>query len=101
MRMLGDHALQMCRHERNQERRSSALPASMPARTGSVATAEDVVQDLYLKISEMAEPQDLRSPEAFLYRVGSNLMLDRVKQHRRQVARASGSRRRTGGSVGR
>lgn len=56
-------------------------------RTGSAATAEDVVQDLFLKISEMETPSDLRSPEAFLYRIGSNLMLDRAKQQRRQVAR--------------
>ena len=57
-------------------------------RTGSAATAEDVVQDLFLKISEMEAPADLRSPEAFLYRVGSNLMLDRAKQQRRQAGRA-------------
>jgi RNA polymerase sigma factor (sigma-70 family) len=56
-------------------------------RTGSAATAEDLVQDLYVKISEMAPPQDLRSAEAFLYRMGSNLMLDRAKAQRRQAAR--------------
>jgi len=56
-------------------------------RTGSAAMAEDVVQDLFLKIREMDPPEDLRSAEAFLYRVGSNLMLDRVKQQKRQAAR--------------
>ena len=56
-------------------------------RTGSAAAAEDVVQDLFVKISEMEAPADLRSPEAFLYRMGSNLMLDRAKAQRRQAAR--------------
>ena len=56
-------------------------------RTGSAAAAEDVVQDLFLKISEMEAPADLRSAEAFLYRIGSNLMLDRAKAQRRQAAR--------------
>ncbi len=56
-------------------------------RTGSAATAEDLVQDLFLKISGMDFPDGLRSAEAFLYRIGSNLMLDRLKQQRRQVAR--------------
>jgi len=56
-------------------------------RTGSAATAEDIVQDLFVKISEMETPADLRSAEAFLYRMGSNLMLDRAKAQRRQAAR--------------
>lgn len=66
-------------------------------RTGSPAAAEDLVQDLYVKIQDMAPPQDLRSPEAFLYRVGSNLMLDRAKQQRRQVARDHDWSREAGG----
>ncbi len=66
-------------------------------RTGSAATAEDVVQDLFLKISEMETPDDLRSPDAFLYRIGSNLMLDRAKQQRRQVARDHAWSREGGG----
>lgn len=56
-------------------------------RTGSAAMAEDVVQDLFLKIRDMDPPEDLRSADAFLYRVGSNLMLDRAKQQRRQAVR--------------
>jgi len=56
-------------------------------RTGSAAAAEDVLQDLYIKLLETDAPADLRSPEAFLYRIGSNLMLDRVKARRRQAAR--------------
>jgi RNA polymerase sigma-70 factor (ECF subfamily) len=56
-------------------------------RTGSPGAAEDLVQDLFLKIRDMETPAELRNPEAFLYRVGSNLMLDRLKARRRQAAR--------------
>lgn len=68
-------------------RKRSDLLRFFALRTGSAAAAEDIVQDLYLKISGMEAPADLRSPEAFLYRMGSNLMLDRAKAERRQAAR--------------
>jgi RNA polymerase sigma factor (sigma-70 family) len=68
-------------------RKRADLVRFFTLRTGSAAVAEDIVQDLFLKISAMEAPADLRSPEAFLYRVGSNLMLDRAKQQRRQAAR--------------
>jgi RNA polymerase sigma factor (sigma-70 family) len=68
-------------------RKRADLVRFFTKRTGSPAAAEDIVQELYLKISAGAVPQDLRSPEAYLYRVGSNLMLDRLKQERRQVNR--------------
>ena len=55
-------------------------------RTGSFAAAEDIVQELYLKLPTMPVA-DVRSPEALLYRIGSNIMLDRVKQMRRQTSR--------------
>jgi len=55
-------------------------------RLSSAAAAEDLVQEIYLRI---AQPQaaDPGNPEAYLYRVGSNLMLDRLKQQRRAAAR--------------
>jgi RNA polymerase sigma factor (sigma-70 family) len=68
-------------------RKRADLVRFFTLRTGSAAVAEDVVQDLYVKLSEMETPADLRSAEAFLYRMGSNLMLDRAKQQRRQAAR--------------
>lgn len=66
-------------------------------RTGSPAAAEDLVQEIYLKIHAAPAPSDLRSPEAYLYRLGSNLMLDRMKQERRQAAREAGWVRATVG----
>lgn len=68
-------------------RKRADLVRFFTLRTGSAATAEDLVQDLYVKIREVAAPSDMRSAEAFLYRVGTNLMLDRAKAQRRQAAR--------------
>lgn len=47
---------------------------------GSVAEAEDVVQDAYLKL-HLADPKP-DSEEAFLYRVVSNLCIDRLRAAR-------------------
>jgi RNA polymerase sigma-70 factor (ECF subfamily) len=55
-------------------------------RLGSQAAAEDVVQDIYVRIVS-AEIGCVENPAAFLYRLGSNLMLDRLKQKRRAEAR--------------
>lgn len=68
-------------------------------RTGSADTAEDVVQDLFVKISGMQAPDDLRSPDAFLYKMGTNLMLDRAKARRRQAARDEAWSRQAGGDA--
>ncbi|MFC3070610.1 RNA polymerase sigma factor [Phenylobacterium soli] len=71
-------------------RKRADLVRFFAKRTGSVPTGEDIVQDLYLKITSGPAPDDLRSPEAYLYRIGSNLMLDRMKSARRQAARDAG-----------
>lgn len=68
-------------------RKRADLVRFFAKRTGSAAAAEDIVQELYLKISAGPIPPDLHSPEAYLYRVGSNVMLDRLKKERRQAAR--------------
>lgn len=65
-------------------RKRTDLVRFFTLRTGSPSAAEDIVQDLYLKIQASAPPGDLQSPEAYLYRMGSNVMLDRIKQQRRQ-----------------
>ena len=57
------------------------------ARLGSLAAAEDLIQELYFKIATLDETIQVQSPDAFLYRIGSNLMLDRLKQERRSNAR--------------
>jgi RNA polymerase sigma factor (sigma-70 family) len=70
-------------------RKRAELLRFFTRRTGSEAAAEDLVQEIYLKIHSMPAPADLRSPEAYLYRLGSNLLLDRRKQQRRQAVRES------------
>ena len=78
-------------------RKRADLVRFFAARTGSAAEGEDLVQELFLKIEGAAVSEDIRSPEAYLYRLGSNLMLDRMKQRRRQGARDEGWRRVQGG----
>jgi RNA polymerase sigma-70 factor (ECF subfamily) len=57
-------------------------------RLRSAEAAEDLVQDIYLKISRRP-PDVVGNPAAFLYRLGSNLMLDKIKQERRLNRRAA------------
>ena len=60
-------------------RKRADLVRFFTLRMRSAALAEDLVQDLFLKLSATAVPDDLQNPEAFLYRVATNLMLDRAK----------------------
>jgi RNA polymerase sigma-70 factor (ECF subfamily) len=46
-----------------------------------------VVQDIYLKLCGLAPDAPVQNETAFLYRLGSNLMLDRLRQQRRAAAR--------------
>lgn len=68
-------------------------------RLRSEEAAEDLVQDIFLKIAAPpAEP--IENPAAYLYRLGSNLMLDRIKQQRRAGARDTEWRGLQGSSEG-
>ena len=42
--------------------------------------AEDVVQDTFVKISQMPIPEDLRKPESYLHRLVRNLALDKIRR---------------------
>ncbi|MEO6340328.1 MAG: RNA polymerase sigma factor [Caulobacteraceae bacterium] len=55
-------------------------------RLRSPTAAEDLVQELFLKVRAMSGV-DVTNPVAFLYKLGSNLMLDRLRQERRAVSR--------------
>jgi RNA polymerase sigma-70 factor (ECF subfamily) len=57
------------------------------ARLGSSAAAEDLAQELYLKLSSL-DPAGMDNPSAFLFRIAQNLMLDRLRQDRRAALRA-------------
>jgi RNA polymerase sigma-70 factor (ECF subfamily) len=55
----------------------------LTARLGSKAAAEDLVQDLYVRLATSEWTGPVANPSAFLYRVAINLMLDRNRGDRR------------------
>lgn len=57
------------------------------ARMGPAADVEDLLQDLYLKVVGADETSEVREPRAYLYRLASNLMMDRWRSGRRSAAR--------------
>jgi len=56
-------------------------------RLRSAAAAEDLVQDIYVRIAAVGDDVEVRNAAAYLYRLGSNLMLDRIRGERRAAAR--------------
>lgn len=61
--------------------RRDALTRFFALRARSDDQAEDIVQDMFFKLQAMT-PQaaaEVQSPAAFLYRLGSNIMLDRAR----------------------
>ncbi len=59
----------------------------LAARVRSMATAEDLVQDLYLKIAAMPADAAVQAPTALLYRMASNLLVDHVRSDQRSSRR--------------
>jgi RNA polymerase sigma-70 factor (ECF subfamily) len=57
------------------------------ARLRSMAAAEDLVQDLYVRVASLDSEEPVENPSAYLYRLASNLMLDRLRSERRSGAR--------------
>jgi RNA polymerase sigma factor (sigma-70 family) len=55
----------------------------LTARLNSVAAAEDLVQDLYVRLATIELASGVDNPSAFLYRAAINLMLDRGRGDRR------------------
>jgi RNA polymerase sigma-70 factor (ECF subfamily) len=66
--------------------RQTDLKRYFTARVGS-EEAEDIVQEIYLKIVAIQDDREIRNPGAYLYRLGANLMLDRLRHRRASVAR--------------
>ena len=55
-------------------------------RTSSASEAEDIVQEIYVRIAAR-DGDDIENPLAYLYRLGTNIMLDRVRSRQRSLAR--------------
>ena len=68
------------------ERRAD-LVRFFTVRLRSASAAEDLVQDIYVRLSSRSPPSDIQNPMAYLYRLGSNLMLDRLRGERRTAHR--------------
>ncbi|KQN06183.1 hypothetical protein ASE82_04720 [Sphingomonas sp. Leaf230] len=75
---------------------SAVLAANRPqlvrfftGRTGSVAEAEDVVQEIWLHVAEPITGP-IANPLAYLHRVGMNIVLDRVRAGVRRQRRDAG-----------
>ena len=80
------------------ERRSD-LVRVFTSRLRSPARAEDLVQSMYEKVAA-APDEAIANPVAYLYRLGSNLLLDEVRQRRRQAARETAWADLQGADVG-
>lgn len=57
------------------------------ARTRNPALAEDIVQELYLKIAALDEAYMIDNPTAFLFRTAQNLWLNRMRAETRAMTR--------------
>ena len=67
--------------------RRANLVRFFAARTGSLTTAEDLAQELYLKVAGRPDGIAAENPVALLYRIATNLMLDRARGEMRSAAR--------------
>lgn len=66
--------------------RRPALKRIFVARTGSEAEAEDLLQDLFVRLTATAS-ESVSNPDAFIYRMGMNQLIDRRRQQAREAAR--------------
>ena len=56
-------------------------------RLRSLEAAEELIQELYLKLAGLKDSETIDNPSAFLFRCAANLMLDRSRQERRSQSR--------------
>jgi RNA polymerase sigma-70 factor (ECF subfamily) len=68
------------------ERRAN-LVRFFTARVGSAAVAEDLAQELYVKLATRDPTVTAENPVALIYRIATNVMLDRARGEARAVAR--------------
>lgn len=57
------------------------------ARLGSTAAAEDLVQEIFVRIADLEDEAPVSNLAGYLYRIGWNLMLDGRRGARRAAAR--------------
>jgi RNA polymerase sigma-70 factor (ECF subfamily) len=59
----------------------------LAARTRSMSLAEDLVQDLYVKVAALDPGAEVRAPGPLLYRMAANLMVDQARSQQRALRR--------------
>ncbi|KAB7763883.1 RNA polymerase sigma factor [Xanthomonas sp. LMG 12461] len=59
-----------------------ALLAFLHCKLGSMADAQDVAQEAYMRIVTLERPDALASPRAYLFHVASNLAVDRLRMRK-------------------
>ncbi len=72
----------------------------LAARAGSLAAAEDLAQELYLKLAAREPAAEVGNPQAMLYRMALNLMVDRARGEARAAARDTAWREIAGAQIG-
>ena len=80
--------------------RRATLVRFLAARAGSLAVAEDLAQELYLKLAARDREAVVENPNALLYRMALNLMLDRARTESRSAARDAAWRQVSRSDVG-
>ena len=81
------------------EKRESLL-LFLASRTRCMATAEELIQDLYLKVAALDAGSEVRAPVALLYRMAANLMVDHVRSAQRSSRRNGQWRMETHTAIG-
>jgi len=72
----------------------------LAARLRSMATAEDLAQDLYLKVAAVQPGAEVRAPVALLYRMATNLLVDHLRSGQRGARRDAQWRLDTRATIG-
>jgi RNA polymerase sigma factor (sigma-70 family) len=80
--------------------RRTNLVRFLAARAGSQAAAEDLAQELYLRLTARDRTAEVGNPQALLYRMAINLMLDRARGEARSAARDGAWRQLSRSEVG-
>lgn len=69
-------------------RNRATLRAFLRTRAMTSFDADEVLQELYVKISDISEPTQVKNPTAYLFKMAANMSLDLMRQsaHRRRYA---------------